>query len=160
MNRRKFLVRTAGLAAFGAAGAEWLRGSGLHALDRAGDPVITIYKSRTCGCCTKWVDHFKASGFKTEVHDREDMDEVKKWLGVPPGVRSCHTAQVEKYLIEGHVPASDVKQMLAKRPKIAGLAVPGMPTGTPGMAVPGKPAAPYEVISFQRDGKTQLFARH
>jgi len=88
------------------------------------------------------------------------MDEVKDWLGVPRDLRSCHTAQVGGYLIEGHVPASDIGTILGKRPKIAGLAVPGMPTGTPGMAVPGQKPEPYEVIAFQRDGTKKLFAKH
>ena len=97
---------------------------------------------------------------QTVVYDRENMDEVKDSLGVPRDVRSCHTAQVKGYLLEGHVPASDIQQLLAKQPKLAGLAVPGMPSGTPGMAMPGKPAEPYEVVSFQQDGTTKLFARH
>ena len=121
---------------------------------------LTIFKSPTCGCCSKWVDHVKAAGFAVEVHDEEDMDPVKDRLGVPPDLRSCHTAQLEGYLIEGHVPAEDMERLLAGRPKLTGLAVPGMPKSTPGMAVPGEPAEPYTVVSFQKDGSTQVFARH
>jgi hypothetical protein len=156
MTRRTFLTRTAGFVALGVAG----RRTWLHALPGAADPVLTIYKSSTCTCCAKWVDHVKASGFKTVVHERENMDEVKGWLGVPSGVHSCHTGQVGSYLIEGHVPAGDIRRLLAERPKVAGLAVPGMPTGTPGMEIPGKPADRYEVVSFQRDGSTKVFARY
>lgn len=156
LNRRDFFARTLGFATVGLAGRHTL----LHALDGSGDPTITIYKSKSCGCCGKWVDHLKANRFKITVHDRENMDEVKDWLGVPKDARSCHTAQVGNYLIEGHVPASDIRAILTKRPKIAGLAVPGMPTGTPGMAMPGRPAQSYEVISFQADGTTKLFAKH
>ena len=155
-SRRSFLARIVGLVALGM--VQWR--SQLLALGGETDPVLTIYKSKTCGCCGKWVEHLTASRLRSVVHDREDMDDVKDWLGVPRGVRSCHTAQVEGYLIEGHVPASDIRVLLTKRPKVAGLAVPDMPTGTPGMATPGKPAEPYAVLAFQRDGTTKLFARH
>jgi len=157
LNRRDFLTRVTGLAAVGLT----VRQVSLHALAAAGtEPEITIYKSQSCGCCGKWLEHIKANKFRTVVHDREDMDEVKDWLGVPKGVRSCHTGQVGGYLIEGHVPASDIRAMLAKKPKIAGLAVPGMPSGTPGMAAPGAKPEPYDVVSFQKDGTTKLFAKH
>jgi hypothetical protein len=160
LNRRAFIARTGGLVVAGLAGAR----AGLYALDGAlqssADPTITIYKSKSCGCCTKWVDHLKASRFGVVVHDREEMDEVKDWLGVPRDLRSCHTGQVGGYVIEGHVPASDIRAALAKKPKIAGLAVPGMPTGSPGMEVPGKKADAYEVIAYKQDGTTQVFARH
>ena len=81
-------------------------------------PPITVYKSSTCGCCTKWVDHLRANGFKPTVHDREDMDSLKDQLGVPQEVRSCHTAEAAGYLIEGHVPASDIRRLLAERPEV------------------------------------------
>jgi hypothetical protein len=119
-----------------------------------------VYKSSSCGCCAKWVDHVRAAGFQPEVHDQETMDQLKDELGVPSAVRSCHTALVGGYLIEGHVPASDMRLLLARRPKVAGLAVPGMPGGTPGMAEPGGPTGGYDVMAFQSDGPTKLFARH
>jgi hypothetical protein len=106
------------------------------------------------------VDHVKAAGFQTVVHDRENMEEVKDWLGVPKDVRSCHTAQVDRYLLEGHVPASDVQRLLRERPKLMGLAVPGMPASAPGMDEPGKPHEAYEVLAFQSSGATQSFAKH
>ena len=115
--------------------------------------------SPTCGCCAKWVDQLKSAGFKTVVHEEEDMDTVKESLGVPREMRSCHTGQVDKYLIEGHVPADDIRKLLAAKPKAAGLAAPGMPASSPGMAVPGEPHEPYEVLLFQRDGKSEVFAR-
>ena len=124
----------------------------------AADPTMTIYMSPTCGCCAKWVDHVKAAGFKTVVHEEEDMDTVKASLGVPGDLRSCHTAQVEKYLIEGHVPAEDIRKLLTQRPKAAGLAAPGMPASSPGMAVAGEPHEPFDVLVFQRDGKSEVFA--
>jgi hypothetical protein len=116
--------------------------------------------SPTCGCCAKWVDHVKAAGFKTVVHEDQDMDTVKENLGVPRDMRSCHTAQVEKYLIEGHVPAEDIKKLLVRKPKGAGLAAPGMPASSPGMAVPGEPHEPFDVLLFQRDGSSEVFAKH
>jgi hypothetical protein len=119
---------------------------------------VTIYLSPTCGCCLKWVDHLNAAGFETVVHREEDMDTVKESLGVPTAMRSCHTAQVEKYLIEGHVPADDIRTLLARKPAAAGLAAPGMPASSPGMAVPGEPHEAYDVLLFQRDGKSEVFA--
>jgi hypothetical protein len=127
---------------------------------QSGGTPITVYKSSTCGCCVKWVDHLRANSFDPAVYDREDMDSLKDELGVPKEVRSCHTAQVDGYLIEGHVPASDIRRLLAERPKQAGLAAPGMPTGAPGMAEPGAPTGGYDVVSFRKNGTTLLFARH
>jgi hypothetical protein len=154
ISRRSFVGQAAG---FGLALAG---GKSLWALTGAGaDPTMTIYMSPTCGCCAKWVDHVKAAGFKTVVHEDEDMESVKDALGVPRDMRSCHTAQVDKYLIEGHVPAEDITNLLARKPKAAGLAAPGMPASSPGMAVPGQPHEAYDVLLFQRDGKAEVFAK-
>jgi hypothetical protein len=106
------------------------------------------------------VDHVAAAGFKTEVHDEEEMDRLKDEFGVPQPVRSCHTALVGSYLIEGHVPAADIRRLLAERPKVAGLAVPGMPERSPGMAPPGTKVGGFEVVSFQSNGSTSRFASH
>ena len=155
ITRRSFVVQAAGFTLAVVSGERlWAQLSRFH------PATLTVFKSPTCGCCSKWVDHVNAAGFTVEVHDVEEMDPVKDRLGVPPDLRSCHTAQVEGYLIEGHVPAADIKRLLATRPKVAGLAVPGMPKSTPGMAVPGAPAEPYTVVSFQKDGATQVYARH
>ena len=157
ISRRAFLARTTGFAAAGLAGRQlWALGP----MAPPDTPLVTVYKSSSCQCCAKWVDHMQASGFKTLVHDREEMDQVKDWLGVPQSVRSCHTAQIDKYLIEGHVPAEDVRRLLKERPKVAGLAIPGMPQSAPGMDAPGKPHQPYEVVAFQSSGTTQSFAKH
>jgi hypothetical protein len=157
IKRRVFLARTVGLVAVGITGRRlWAQ---LPAMATS-PTAITVYKSSTCGCCTKWVDHIRANGFAPTVHDEEEMDRLKDKLGVPQGVRSCHTAQVDGYLIEGHVPASDITRLLAERPKTAGLAVPGMPPLTPGMAPPGVEPRDYEVVAFQGDGTTRTFARH
>lgn len=130
----------------------------LSASEAVSAPVeVTVYKSPTCGCCSKWVDHMTASGFKVTAHDTSDMQSVKKQLGIPDDMASCHTSVVEGYLIEGHVPAADIQRLLRDKPKIAGLAVPGMVTGSPGME--GSRSDPYNVMAFG-EGKTSVFARH
>jgi hypothetical protein len=152
MNRRRFVAAAAGLLLT-------TRRRAWAAAVTAPMPM-TVYKSRTCGCCAKWVEHVRAEGFDVQVRDEESMDQLKDELGVPRSVRSCHTALVGRYLIEGHVPASDIREALKRGPKAAGLAVPGMPGGTPGMAEPGAPIEDFEVLAFQRDGSTGVFARH
>jgi len=122
--------------------------------------TIAVYKDPSCGCCTKWVSHLQANGFAPEVHDRPDVDALKAGLGVPSALRSCHTAVVGKYVIEGHVPAADVKRLLAEKPAgTSGLAVPGMVTGSPGMEM-GNRRDRYDVIAFSTTGATRVFAQH
>ncbi|MGA9394717.1 MAG: DUF411 domain-containing protein [Azonexus sp.] len=121
-------------------------------------PTVTVYKSPSCGCCGKWVEHMKASGFSVVTHDTDDVATHKARLGVPLGMGSCHTAEVSGYLVEGHVPASDVKRLLAEKPRAKGLVSPGMPQSAPGMDIPGN--APYEILLIGNDGKTSTFARH
>jgi hypothetical protein len=122
--------------------------------------AITVYKDPSCGCCKKWVDHLHASGFAPTVQDRSDMNALKNSLGVPPVLRSCHTAVVGKYLIEGHVPAVDIKQLLSTAPHgVLGLAAPGMPSGSPGMETPGR-SDHYDVLAFSSDGNSRVFAAH
>jgi hypothetical protein len=153
--RRAFLIRVAGLLP--ATGVVRRLAAQRPAL--TGTP-ITIYKSSNCGCCAKWVEHVRGAGFQPAVLDQEDMDKIKDGLGVPKAVRSCHTAVVDKYLIEGHVPATEIRRLLAAKPKLMGLAVPGMPSGTPGMAPAGEPVSGFEVLGFQQDGTTRSFARY
>ena len=156
IERRTFLVRLAGVMALAATGRHvWAQRPPL-----AEPTAIRVWKSSTCTCCSKWVDHIRANGFAPTVHEEEEMEQVKDELGVPAKVRSCHTAQVGSYLIEGHVPASDIRRVLKERPKIAGLAVPEMPPLTPGMAPPDVKPRDYEVLSFLSDGTTSSFARH
>jgi hypothetical protein len=157
MNRRVFVNRLAGIAAMGVIGDQlWAQ----PARWKSAPTPITVYKSKTCGCCTAWVEHLGANGFSPLVHDEEEMDKLKDRLGVPGAVRSCHTARLNGYLIEGHVPASDIRRLLAERPKTAGLAVPGMPPMTPGMAPEGVEPHGFEVVAFQVDGTTRTFASH
>lgn len=151
--RRDFLARALG----GAAAALLARAPRLAALEATGGaPVtITIYKSPTCDCCTKWVAHLKANGFTTVVHDTPAIDDVKDMAGVPKALRSCHTAFVGRWVIEGHVPAADIRKLLASRPDVVGLAVPGMPQGAPGMET-GR-MDHYDVIAFDRAGGQRVF---
>jgi hypothetical protein len=125
-------------------------------------PMVEVYKSPTCGCCSKWVDHMRAAGFTLKVSDRpeEELDALKTRSHVPREAQSCHTALVGGYAIEGHVPASDVKRLLAEKPDVAGIAVPGMPVGSPGMEVPGMKPAPYRVLAFEKQGGTRVFATY
>jgi hypothetical protein len=121
--------------------------------------AMTVFKTATCGCCNKWVDHMKAAGFEADVRDVEDIDAVKAKLGVRPELSSCHTTQVGGYIVEGHVPADAVRRLLKERPQIAGLAVPGMPAGSPGMEVPSGHRDAYAIVAFERSGQSRVYER-
>ena len=123
-------------------------------------PTMAVYKTPACGCCRGWIEHVQAAGFTVEVHDLEDLSEIKSEAGVPEKARSCHTAIVGGYTIEGHVPAPTVLRVLREKPRVAGLAVAGMPVGTPGMEVPGQEPDKYDVLSFQADGSTAVYESH
>ncbi len=120
---------------------------------------ITVYRSPTCGCCGKWVDHLRENRFNINDVVRDDMQEVKEKYGVPRQLQSCHTAIVDGYVIEGHVPAGDIRRLLNIKPKVVGLSVPGMPVGTPGMEM-GERQDPYQVISFDENDAYRVFSRH
>lgn len=122
-------------------------------------PEVVMHKDPNCGCCGKWAEHLEASGFKVITVPERDMQAVKTRLGVPQRLRSCHTAKVGNYVIEGHVPASAIKRLLREKPAVAGLSVPGMPAGSPGMEVPGKKDA-YDVVSFDKAGRSAVYASH
>ena len=119
---------------------------------------VVVYKSPTCGCCTKWVDHLERNGFSVEVHEEQAMGAIKDRLNIPRGLQSCHTAQVGGYFVEGHVPAREIRRMLDEKPAIRGLAVPGMPMGSPGME--GPRTDPYDVLSFDKAGASSVYARY
>jgi hypothetical protein len=123
-----------------------------------GDEVV-MYKDPHCGCCGKWAEHMREHGFKVKEVATREMGVVKREAGVPQALGSCHTATVGGYVVEGHVPAADVRRMLADKPAIAGLSAPGMPLGSPGMEGP-YPADRYEVLSFDTEGNTAVFASH
>ena len=123
-------------------------------------PQMTVYRSASCGCCTKWGSHIASAGFRIDDHVTEDMDAVKMARGVSPRQASCHTAVVEGYVIEGHVPASAIQRLLKERPNIRGLALPGMPMGSPGMEVGGVEFERFEVLAIAHDGTTSVFASY
>lgn len=122
---------------------------------RAAD--LVVYKSPTCGCCDKWVEHMQDAGFSVEPRDRVDLDPVKAEHGIARHLQSCHTAVIDGYVVEGHVPADLVRRMLDERPDIRGLAVPGMPMGSPGME--GPYTERYDVLAIGSDGRTQVYDR-
>ena len=123
-------------------------------------PTVQVYKSPTCGCCANWVTHLQKAGFTTRVTETDDVASIKRQRGVPARVQSCHTAVVDGYVIEGHVPAADVQRLLKERPPVVGIAVPGMPIGSPGMEVPGQKPQAYDVVAFDKQGQTRVFASH
>ncbi len=120
--------------------------------------TLVVYKSPTCRCCANWVDHMREAGFTVLAHDVADVDLIKRQRGVPSSLSSCHTAVVGKYVIEGHVPAEDVRRLLRDRPAVAGLAVPGMPMGSPGME--GVTRDRYDVLSFDSAGRSATYSSH
>jgi len=122
-------------------------------------PVIDVYKSPTCGCCNKWIDHLKANGFGVRSYDTDNVAQHKARLGVPPGYGSCHTAEVDGYVIEGHVRAREIKRLLKERPRARGLVVPAMPVGSPGMEADGR-KDPYKVFLVNRNGSTRTYVQY
>lgn len=149
--RRTFLQAAA------ASAAGLLVFSRLDAAEAAPTP-ITVYKTPSCGCCREWVTHLAKNGFAPKTHDLPDLTETKDTLGVPDALRSCHTAVIGRYVIEGHVPADVIRRLVAEKPAVVGLAVPGMPAGSPGMEVAGRKDR-YDVYAFTRDGKRTIYAK-
>jgi hypothetical protein len=130
------------------AGAFMLTVSPISLLAAPALPLIAVSKDPNCGCCSGWVEHLRAAGFRASVNNVGSLPAVKTRLGVPDELASCHTAEVAGYVIEGHVPASAITRLLTERPTASGLAVPGMPVGSPGMEVPGTPNETYDVVLF------------
>jgi len=151
-------VRTIGLTVAFIALALTTAAAPISLPEAAKKPIITVYKDPGCGCCKNWIEHLIKHGYRVDAKDTPNMTEIKRTLGVPDGLTACHTAIVNGYLIEGHVPAADIDRLLAQKPRIAGLAVPGMPMGSPGME--GGPAQRYQVLTFDKSGKTTVFANH
>lgn len=156
--RTKWIALFVAGAALAAAGGVWLTSSPSPPAAEGADALVRVHKSPTCGCCTAWVGHLRDAGFRVEVEDTNDLPAVKREAGVPFDLQSCHTAVVEGYVVEGHVPAEDVRRLLAERPEVRGLAVPGMPVGSPGMEGPNP--QPYDVIAFREDGSREVFASY
>ena len=119
-------------------------------------PSVTVYKSPTCGCCNKWVEHLEENGYAVESNDMPNVTPMKQRLGLPQQLASCHTAVVGGYVVEGHVPADVIDQLLEEKPDVVGIAVPGMPIGSPGMEGPNPQS--YDVIAFTKDGGQEVYA--
>ncbi len=149
MDRRTFLIRVAAAGAVGACGPATAQAR----------PRMTIYKSPTCGCCSGWATHARRAGFAVQIVDVADLAPVKARFQIPAALASCHTSVVAGLVFEGHVPLSDVRAFLV-RPQGLGLAVPGMPAGSPGMETRDGSREPFEVIAFDQQGRTRVFARH
>ena len=131
--------------------------AGFGATPVAKPVAIKVYKTPQCGCCNAWVKHLRNNGFEVETMDMPDLSLVKQKYGVKPALQSCHTAVVNGYVVEGHVPADVIVKLLKEQPAITGLAVPGMPSGSPGME--GGVKQPYEVLTFDRAGHSRVYAR-
>ena len=153
MAGRRTLVTLALAIGIAWAGSVWM------AAQSAPKPQMTVYKSATCGCCSKWIEHMQANGFAVKAVDVDDIDKVKRDNGVPASAASCHTGLVNGYVVEGHVPADAVLKMLKDKPAIAGIAVPGMPMGSPGMEVPGGQKDAFDIVSFDKAGKTAVYQK-
>jgi len=127
-------------------------------LASAATPVIDVYKSAYCGCCGDWIKHLESSGFTVKTHNVANPSDYREKHGIPNDLGSCHTGVVQGYAVEGHVPASDIKRLLAEKPKAKGLTAPGMPLGSPGMEGPRKD--PYDVLLVEGNGRSRVYKRH
>ncbi len=149
---RRALLRVAlsGIAAFALPGRVAL----------ASPPEITVYRSQSCECCQQWIGHMQAGGFRVRPRLLDDLQPIKRRLGVPAHLQSCHTAVIDSYVIEGHVPAAEVTRILIEQPSARGLAVPEMPIGSPGMEQPNGQREHYVVILFADGGRERVYARY
>jgi hypothetical protein len=120
------------------------------------DDTIQVYKAPGCACCNKWVDHLRAAGFQVEAHEARNLDAIRKQLGVPQKLAGCHTARIGGYVIEGHVPAAQIQRLLKEKSAVAGISVPGMPIGSPGMEGPG--GRDFDVVVWSKDGTSSVYA--
>lgn len=141
------------LAACGAPASE-------QATDAPATRVMTVYKSPTCGCCTDWVSYVEEHGYTVTVEAVPNLAEIKAEHNVPTTMQSCHTALIDGYVVEGHVPVADIERLLAERPDVVGIAVPGMPIGSPGMEMEGVDPQPYDVVTFDASGTTEVFSSY
>ncbi len=155
-------VLSAGTAWFALAGQSagtGAEGSVELAAEAATRPAVEVWKTPTCGCCQGWVDYLEDEGFDVTAHDVDDVDPIRTELGlVDARLKSCHTAKIDGYVVEGHVPVSDIERLLAERPDVVGISAPGMPMMSPGMG--STEPQDYDVISFAEDGKTAVFSSH
>lgn len=154
--RRLRKARWGLLLGVGLVGVHLIAGSALFESAPVAAGELTVWTSPTCNCCDEWIEHMRAAGFSTFVRDVEDMVRIRSGNGVPEALQSCHTAMVDGYVLEGHVPASDVTRLRTEKPPVAGLSATGMPASAPGMDHPGHP---YDVVAFGRTGNG-LYASH
>jgi len=152
MNRRPFFKSAGALASLATLAS-------LTVFAASPAPEVQVFKSPSCGCCGSWVEHMRAAGFWVKVTEVDDTTAARERLGLPDRYGSCHTATVAGYVLEGHVPAAEVKRLLASKPKAIGLAVPGMPPSAPGMDVPGR-KDPYQVLLVDAAGQSTVFASY
>lgn len=123
-------------------------------------PQVAVHKAEACRCCKLWILHLEQEGFSVKVVNDDNLRPIKERLGIPPGKEACHTAEVNGYFVEGHVPAEDIKRLLRERPEAKGLTAPGMPEGSPGMETPSGKTVPYDVLLVATDGSTTVYAHH
>lgn len=148
---QRYVLPLLGLALAVGGGLQWQAARTAATAPSAG--TVVVYKSPTCGCCTSWEEHLREHGYEVESHLSNDMASVKGQLGVPAELASCHTAVIDGYVLEGHVPAEAIDRLLAQGPDAHGLFVPGMPLGSPGMEVPSGEVEPYDVILMDAGGE-------
>lgn len=160
MKKSTYLISTGGIIAAAAAillSTQTI--SGESSSDNKNNSLITVYKSATCGCCKKWVSYLEREGFEVNSINHDDVDLIKAQNGLTdPSLKSCHTAFVDGYVIEGHVPVSDIKRLLSEKPKAVGLTAPGMPMMSPGMS--SIEPKDYDVLLFQKDGSKQVYSSY
>jgi hypothetical protein len=155
LTRRDWL-RHAGAAALALVAGRRLAADSPDSVGDAPPPPMVVYKDPNCGCCTAWNEHMTAAGFRLQVKDTAQMAQVKGAIGVPAALQSCHTGVIAGYFVEGHVPADLVQKLVREKPAIAGLAVPGMPAGSPGME--GPPPERYDILAVSRTGTVSVYA--
>ena len=153
LSRRRTLIALGAVAIVAAGGwALFFKSAPTSAAD------VVVYKNPTCGCCSKWADHMRAKGFTVEVKAVDNIGKIKEKYGIPPELESCHTSLIDGYIIEGHVPVREVNRLLTERPDAKGIAVAGMPAGSPGME--GRYTDRYKVMLFRSDGSKEVYARY
>jgi hypothetical protein len=157
MNRRTWLGMAAGAAGLAITGERLSSALGSSAPADEAALSILVYKTPTCGCCTAWGDRLEAAGFEVTYRDVAETASIRERYGIPHSLASCHTGLVEGYAVEGHVPADVIRQLVAERPRAVGIAVPGMPIGSPGME--GTPVQRYDVLLVEQNGATRVYAR-
>ena len=158
MKSWKYVVGLTGTVVLAGTITGWTNRDAKADTKKTAQPAVMVYKSPTCGCCQKWVEHLKENGFQVSSENVDDLNSVKKKYGIKENFKSCHTAIIGQYIVEGHVTAQDIKRMLREKPDIRGIGVPGMPLGSPGMEA--NVSEPFNVLSFDKSGKVEIYSKH